>query len=130
MHAAALDTNEIPRTHPESWFAQTLASHNGVNLKFRVMRGTAADFHVHPNSPECFFVLSGKVHIDTESNSVTLSAGQFFEDERVLSTVPELRVKQRYWCSMDSPLNKSANTEPQRHKGASPQRLWPGSLQR
>ena len=79
MHAAAFDTNEIARTHLESWFAQTLASHNGVNLKFRVMRGTAADFHVHPNSPECFFVLSGTVHIDTKSNSVSLSPGHFFE---------------------------------------------------
>lgn len=56
-----------------------MASHNGVNLKFRVMRGTTADFHVHPNSPECFFVLSGTVNIDIESDSVTLSAGQFFE---------------------------------------------------
>ena len=79
MHNAAVDTTKIPREHLEPWFAQTLASHNGANLKFRVMRGTTADFHVHPDSPECFFVLSGTVHIDTDSGSVALSAGQFFE---------------------------------------------------
>lgn len=80
MHATTtIDTNEIPLEHPESWFAQTLTSHNGVNLKFRVMRGTTADFHVHTNSPECFFVLSGSIHIDMESGSIGLSPGQFFE---------------------------------------------------
>jgi mannose-6-phosphate isomerase-like protein (cupin superfamily) len=79
MARAIVDTSEIARAHPESWFAQTLASHKGVNLKFRVMRGTMADFHVHEGCPECFFVLSGTVCIDTESGSVTLGPGQFFE---------------------------------------------------
>jgi mannose-6-phosphate isomerase-like protein (cupin superfamily) len=76
---AAIDTNHIARTTPDQWFAQTLVSHNGANLKFRVMRDTCADFHVHPASPECFFVVSGIVTIDTESGSVTLGPGQFFE---------------------------------------------------
>lgn len=79
MRTAAIDTNEIPKERPEPWFAQTLVSHNGVNLKFRVMRGTTADFHVHPDSPECFFVLTGTVHTDTDSGSIALSAGKFFE---------------------------------------------------
>jgi mannose-6-phosphate isomerase-like protein (cupin superfamily) len=74
-----IDTNEIPLAHRASWFAQTLISHNGVNLKFRVMRETCAEFHVHASSPECFFVVSGSVTIDTESNSVTLGPGQFLE---------------------------------------------------
>jgi mannose-6-phosphate isomerase-like protein (cupin superfamily) len=74
-----IDTRELPRTHPEPWFAQTLASHSGVNLKFRVMRGTIADFHVHPSSPECFFVLTGTVTIDMDSESFTLGPGQFLE---------------------------------------------------
>lgn len=51
----------------------------GVNLKFRVMRGTVADFHVHADGPECFFVLSGIVTIDTDGASVTLEPGQFLE---------------------------------------------------
>jgi mannose-6-phosphate isomerase-like protein (cupin superfamily) len=75
----AVDTRRLPLDHQEPWFAQTLASHRGVNLKFRVMRDTVADFHVHPSSPECFFVLSGKVTVDTDSNSITLNPGQFLE---------------------------------------------------
>jgi mannose-6-phosphate isomerase-like protein (cupin superfamily) len=75
----AIDTNDIAQSHPESWYAHTLASHKGVNLKFRVMRDTCADFHVHPASPECFFVLSGTVTIDTEFGATTLVSGQFFE---------------------------------------------------
>jgi mannose-6-phosphate isomerase-like protein (cupin superfamily) len=74
-----IDTRELLLTHQEPWYAQTLASHNGVNIKFRVMRGTVADFHVHEASPECFFVVSGKVTIDMDANSVTLGPGQFLE---------------------------------------------------
>ncbi len=43
------------------------------------MRDIAKDFHVHEQSPECFFVLSGLVHIDTEEGNVSLSPGQFFQ---------------------------------------------------
>ena len=74
-----VDTRDLSAIHQESWFAETLASHNGVNLKFRVMRGTVADFHEHPTSPECFFVVSGKVTIDMDSGSVVLNPGQFLE---------------------------------------------------
>jgi mannose-6-phosphate isomerase-like protein (cupin superfamily) len=74
-----VDTRKLPQAHPEPWFVQTLASHNGANLKFRVMRGTVADFHVHADSPECFFVVSGQVTIDMDSHSVTLEPGQFME---------------------------------------------------
>ena len=77
--ASFIDTREIPQSHPETWFARTLATHNGVNLKFRVMRGTIADFHVHATSPECFFVVSGMVTIDRDSESITLGPGQFVE---------------------------------------------------
>jgi len=73
-----VDTLEIQRNHPENWFAQRLTSHNGVNLKFRVMRGTVGDFHEHTSS-ECFFVLTGTVMIDLDSESVALAPGQFFE---------------------------------------------------
>lgn len=34
MHTP-VDTNTIPLAHREPWFAQTLASFGGANLKFR-----------------------------------------------------------------------------------------------
>jgi len=74
-----IDTGTIARDHAGSWHAQKLATIEGVNLKFRVMRDTAAGFHVHDDSPECFFVVSGTVVIDTEQGSVTLGAGHFFQ---------------------------------------------------
>jgi mannose-6-phosphate isomerase-like protein (cupin superfamily) len=73
-----LDTTRLGRESPGAWFAQELASLNGVRLRFRVMRDTAAGFHVHETSPECFFVLSGSVTIDTEHGSCVLEPGQFY----------------------------------------------------
>lgn len=40
---------------------------------------TPRPYHVHEHSPECFFVVTGVIHIDTEEGSISLSAGQFFE---------------------------------------------------
>lgn len=74
---AAFDTNLLGAAG--SWFTQVLASVGGANLRYRVMRDTAAAFHVHEQSSECFFVLSGLLHIDTDDGTVSLSAGQFCE---------------------------------------------------
>ena len=82
---SALDTNPIQAAHPESWFAQKLTTIDGVNLKYRVMRDTTAYFHVHDESPECFFVLSGEVVMDTETGSVTLGPGMFYRVEPGIS---------------------------------------------
>jgi mannose-6-phosphate isomerase-like protein (cupin superfamily) len=76
-----IDTNRIRDSHPEGWHAETLASIDGVNLKFRVMRNSIANFHKHEDTPECFLVLSGKVQIDTENGSITLEPGQFYKVE-------------------------------------------------
>lgn len=76
---ALIDTNLIKAGCNISWFAHRLAACNGVSLKFRVMRETIAEFHSHEQSPECFFVLSGCVHIDTEYGTLSLNPGQFFE---------------------------------------------------
>jgi mannose-6-phosphate isomerase-like protein (cupin superfamily) len=72
-----IDTEVIKAAHPEAWHAEVLAAHAGVHLKYRVMRGTVADFHTH-DVPECFFVLSGRMNIDTEGGTVALGPGQFF----------------------------------------------------
>lgn len=74
-----IDTQGIKASHKESWYAEELAEMSGVHLRFRVMRDTSAEFHRHVEGPECFFVLSGEVQLDTELGSVTLLPGQFFK---------------------------------------------------
>lgn len=74
-----IDTNQIPLSHTENWYAQTLATIGGVNLRFRVMRDSAAKFHCHLETPECFFVLTGTVQIETETDSIVLTPGHFYE---------------------------------------------------
>ena len=78
---ATLDTQQIKNAHPQGWHAEKLTSIAGVKLKFRVMRNTTAQFHTHNDSPECFFVISGSVIVDTDQGSVTLNPGQFFRVE-------------------------------------------------
>jgi mannose-6-phosphate isomerase-like protein (cupin superfamily) len=74
-----IDTNLIRAAHSGTWHAETLATIDGVNLKFRVMRNSIAQFHKHEDTPECFFVLSGQIQLDTETGSVTLGPGQFYQ---------------------------------------------------
>lgn len=80
-----IDTRAITSSHNESWYAEELAEMSGVHLRFRVMRDTSAEFHRHVEGPECFFVLSGEVQVDTELGSVTLLPGQFFKVDTSVS---------------------------------------------
>ena len=80
-----IDTRAITSSHNESWYAEELAEMSGVHLRFRVMRDTSAEFHRHVEGPECFFVLSGEVQLDTEHGSVTLQPGQFFKVAKSVS---------------------------------------------
>lgn len=80
-----IDTTTIGAQVTDSWFSKTLTTINDVNLRFRVMEDAEASFHVHPSSPECFFVVSGQVTIDTEGACETLGPGQFFRVEPGLS---------------------------------------------
>ena len=45
------------------------------------MRDSVASFHSHPDTPECFFVLTGMVQVDTEHGSVVLEPGHFYKVE-------------------------------------------------
>jgi mannose-6-phosphate isomerase-like protein (cupin superfamily) len=65
------------RVHPDAvWVSQRLVSVAGAHLRYRVMRDTAGPFHVHAESPECFFVLSGTLHVDTAAGTVAVQPGQ------------------------------------------------------
>ena len=80
-----IDTTEIAAKATEAWHSETLATVNGVNLRFRVMRDTQAQLHTHEDSPECFFVLTGQITIDTTAGSQTVGPGQFFRVEAGVS---------------------------------------------
>ena len=73
-----IDTNKIVQQNLQAWHAQTLAAIDGVKLRYRVMRDTVANFHVHEDSSESYFVLSGCVTVDLEDSHVSLLPGQFF----------------------------------------------------
>jgi mannose-6-phosphate isomerase-like protein (cupin superfamily) len=77
----SIDTEKIAARTNESWSSFTLTTINDVSLRFRVMQDTEAKFHTHSTSPECFFVVSGQVVIDTEGSSAPLGPGQFFRVE-------------------------------------------------
>jgi mannose-6-phosphate isomerase-like protein (cupin superfamily) len=72
-------TDDFKQRHPDSWFSSVLASISGVNLRHRIMRNTAASFHVHEVNSECFFVLTGTVKIETEQGQIVLNSGDFYE---------------------------------------------------
>jgi len=80
--ARTIDTRTLipARVHPDAiWVSQRLVSVAGAHLRYCVMRDTACPFHVHAESPECFFVLSGTRHVDTAAGTVAVQPGQLCE---------------------------------------------------
>jgi len=51
---------------------------NGMPAFARVMEGFEGPRHIHETSDEMFFVLSGVVYLDFDSNSVMLNAGESY----------------------------------------------------
>jgi mannose-6-phosphate isomerase-like protein (cupin superfamily) len=61
-----------------AWKSFDVARVNGNAVRCRVMQDTAADWHVHAESDELFYVTSGTVYLDTEHGTLALCAGQLF----------------------------------------------------
>ena len=59
-----LDSLQIGVT--DAWRSFNVATVNGNRVRFRVMENTTANWHVHENSDELFYVVSGTVLMDTE----------------------------------------------------------------
>src|SRR5262245_55126436 len=70
-----IDVNALAArvTHP--WFNQTLCSVNGSVVRVGVVRGEY-HWHKHDDDDEFFFVLDGRLFVDTEGQEVALEAGQ------------------------------------------------------
>ncbi|AUS99113.1 hypothetical protein CLI64_01145 [Nostoc sp. CENA543] len=62
----------------ESWKSIDISQVNGNNVRLRVMEDVTANWHSHDISDECFYVISGTVHLDTEHETKTLNAHELF----------------------------------------------------
>ena len=62
----------------ESWKSLNIGQVNGNSVRLRVMEDVTANWHAHDNSDELFYVISGKVHIDSEAGTQTLSANEIY----------------------------------------------------
>lgn len=68
---------EISQGSP-SWASEQIGDFNGNQVNVRFMCKKITKWHVHPETDEMFFVLSGSVMIETEDTSFQLSQNDFF----------------------------------------------------
>lgn len=69
-----IDVNEIVRAN-KPWFNQTLSQINGSVLRVGIIEGEF-HWHKHEEEDELFFVLSGKLFVDTERGNFELGPNQ------------------------------------------------------
>ena len=62
----ARDLDGLQTGVTDAWRSFNVATVNGNRVRFRVMENTTANWHVHENSDELFYVVSGTVLMDTE----------------------------------------------------------------
>ncbi len=68
---------EISQSDP-SWASKQIGNFNGNQVNVRFMHQNISKWHVHPETDEMFFVLSGSVVIETEGAFIALSQNDFF----------------------------------------------------
>jgi mannose-6-phosphate isomerase-like protein (cupin superfamily) len=69
-----IDVNEIVRAN-KPWFNQTLSQINGSVLRVGIIEGEF-HWHKHEEEDELFFVVSGKLFVDTERGNFELGPNQ------------------------------------------------------
>jgi mannose-6-phosphate isomerase-like protein (cupin superfamily) len=60
----------------DAWKSFDVTKFNGQNVRMRVMQDSTAPWHVHDDSDEAFFVLSGTFFLDTQDGTLRIDAGQ------------------------------------------------------
>src|SRR5476649_2693570 len=58
------------------WKSVDVAMVNSNTVRCRMMEGVVAPWHVHPESDEMFYVLSGLFCLDTEEGTAEVRAGE------------------------------------------------------
>jgi len=62
----------------EAWKNVNFTKVNGLDVRLRVIKDRAANFHVHANSDELFCCLEGVAHLDTaDGRTITLKPQEF-----------------------------------------------------
>ena len=74
-HLRIIDLNEIERTNPDKWFNCTLSEVNGSLIRMGIFEGEF-HWHHHLKEDEFFFVVSGKLYLDLEGETMELLPGQ------------------------------------------------------
>ena len=72
------DLNGLAAGVTDAWKSFDIATINGNAVRFRVMENRTANWHVHEDSDELFYVVSGTVLMDTEAGVREIQAGQLF----------------------------------------------------
>ena len=60
------------------WNSVDLATVNGNAVRMRTMEQFTARWHVHADSDEFFYCVSGRFYLDTEDRTIEVRAGQHF----------------------------------------------------
>src|SRR5471032_1182729 len=60
----------------DGWASADIATVNRNVVRCRTMERIAAPWHVHADSDELFYVLSGQFHLDTDEGTATVDAGE------------------------------------------------------
>ena len=70
-----IDVNAVIAANKEQWFNQTLSQINGSVLRVGIIHGEF-HWHKHDNDDELFYVVSGKLYVDTERGNFELSPNE------------------------------------------------------
>jgi len=74
-HHEIIDVPKMVEECKEKWFNQTLTKVNDSVARIGIVEGDY-HWHNHPNDDEFFFVLSGKLFIDLEDQTIELNPHQ------------------------------------------------------
>ena len=74
-HQALIDVNDMVASVTDKWFNQTLTKVNNSVVRLGIVEGEY-HWHKHDDDDEFFYVLSGKLFVDSEDKTVVLGPNQ------------------------------------------------------
>ena len=74
-HFERIDIPQMVKETKDKWFNQTLTDVNSSVVRVGIVEGEY-HWHKHENDDEFFFVLEGRLLVDTENRTIELNPGQ------------------------------------------------------